>query len=185
MILYLVLAVISLVCLGLQCEPTKSYAIWNVYEIHQGQWWRIVTGNLTHTNFAHLAMDLAGLWVICFLFQPKTKSFLLVFLYLSVVVGVSLLFTNITSYLGLSGILHGLFAYYALLEALRGRRSSWLLVIGVVGKVIWEHIFGPSATTSEWIHAPIAIQAHLAGTVGGLVLALLWYVYRNKIGLKS
>ncbi len=167
MILYLALAVISLVCLALQFEPASSYAVWNIYAIHDGQWWRIVTGNLTHTNYAHLAMDLAGLWIICFLFQPKTKSFVLVFFYLSIVVGVSLLFTNITTYLGLSGILHGLFAYYALMEALSGRRSSWLLVAGVVGKVVWEHIFGPSTTTSEWIHASIAIQAHLAGTLGG------------------
>jgi len=44
------------------------------------------------------------------------------------------------NYVGLSGTLHGLFAFYALKEALGGRKSSWLLVIGVMLKVASEQL---------------------------------------------
>lgn len=35
--------------------------------ISDGQWWRLITGNLLHTNHWHLLMNLAGLWVLLFL----------------------------------------------------------------------------------------------------------------------
>ncbi len=84
-------------------------------------------------------------------------------------------------YVGLSGTLHGLFAYYALNEALNGRRSSWLLVLGVIGKVGWEQWFGASASTAELIGARIATEAHLAGLVGGLLLAAGHFFLRRKL----
>ena len=170
--LSLFLFVVSLICFGLQFEPAQSYVIWNHADIAHGQWWRIVSGNFTHTNFAHLAMDLAGLWIIGFVFHPKVQTTFAVMLLLSVIVGTSLLATNIHNYLGLSGILHGLVAYFALTEALQGRKSSALLVIAVIAKVVWDQVVGPSTLTSEWIDAPIATQAHFAGLLGGLGLGL-------------
>ncbi|MGT0150068.1 rhomboid family intramembrane serine protease [Vibrio metschnikovii] len=82
-----------------------------------------LTGNFTHTNFAHLGMNLAGLWVIVFLFMPSIKSLFFALIMLSLSVD-KVSFTEMTLYVGLSGVLHGLFAYFALLEWLNGRRSN-------------------------------------------------------------
>ncbi len=150
-----------------------SMSEWRAYNIRHGEWWRIVTGNLTHTNFTHLSMNLAGLWVISFIFRPNTRNFLIVFLLLCTFVGALNLFTNLSIYVGLSGVLHGLFGFWALREVFEGRRSSMLLVAGLAAKIIWEQLYGPSTSTAALISARVAVDAHMVGAIGGLSMALL------------
>lgn len=171
--LYLWLVIISMVCVGLQFEPLSSAAAWQLSAIQHGQWWRILTGNFTHTNFAHLVMNLAGLWIISYIFRPTGRALLTALFIISLWVGLSVLLTDMQSYVGLSGTLHGLFACFALGEALQGRRSSWLLVAGVIAKVVWEQCYGSSLGTEALIQARVATEAHLAGTMGGLLVALV------------
>lgn len=170
--LYFLLSVISLFCLGLQYEPLQTMTIWGRTEIEHGQWWRILTGNFTHSNFAHLAMNLAGLWVIGFLFRPTSRQLLSVFSVTGIVVGVAMLASDFDSYCGLSGTLHGLFAYGALNEWLNGRKSSGWLVLGVVAKVVWEQTLGAAEETEALIGVAVATGAHLAGLVSGILWAL-------------
>lgn len=171
--LFFPLIAVSLICLGLQFEPLTSLTEWHRQWISEGQWWRILTGNFTHTNFAHLAMNLAGLWVIHFIFKPTDRTFIFTLFTISLLVGLLNLVSDMTSYVGLSGVLHGLFGYFALQEALNGRKSSWLLVVGVIAKVSWEMTMGASQSTSDLIQARVAVESHLFGTLGGLVLAFL------------
>ncbi|MEF1255104.1 MULTISPECIES: rhombosortase [unclassified Vibrio] len=178
--LFLLLIAISLVCLGLQFDPLASQVNWHRYWINQGQWWRILTGNFTHTNFAHLTMNLAGLWVICFVFKPTAKSLALILIATSLCIGILNLFTTMNGYVGLSGTLHGIFAYFATLEALQERKSSWLLVAGVMLKVTWELTMGAAQSTSDLINAPVAVEAHLFGALSGLVFALMVYFIKRK-----
>ncbi len=168
--LYLTLSLISFICILAQFSPLADALDWDRQAITQGQWWRIVTGNFTHTNTTHLAMNLIALWLITSIFRPSARILWLQLLLLSVFIGIGLLWTELYFYVGLSGILHGLFASFALNEALQGRKSSWLLVVGVCSKVIWEQCFGASETTRALIEAPVAIQAHLLGLAGGLLL---------------
>ncbi|MCG9623298.1 rhombosortase [Vibrio mediterranei] len=175
------LLLFSLLCALLQIPSFQSLVEWNKLAIHAGQWWRIVSGNFSHTNLAHLGMNLAGLWVICYVFRPSWRSVVAVTLISATSIGFTLLFTNLTYYLGLSGVLHALFAYWALQEALSGRNSSWLLVLGIIGKVAWESFYGASEATSQLIAAPVATQAHAIGLGVGLILALSVSVYRRKL----
>lgn len=178
--LFALLIAISLVCIGLQFEPLASQVNWHRLLILDGQWWRILTGNLTHTNFPHLAMNLAGLWVISFIFKPSATSLLLLLLVVSLSVGALNFLSSMTGYVGLSGALHGLFAYLALQETLQGRKSSAWLVAGVIAKVSWELAMGASASTSQLIAAPVAIESHLYGALSGLVLAFVWHRWQTK-----
>ncbi|WP_217519191.1 rhombosortase [Vibrio metschnikovii] len=178
--IYLGLMLLSLACLGLQFSPLAELSAWQLTEIERGQWWRILTGNFTHTNFAHLGMNLAGLWVIVFLFMPSIRLLCFALAVLSLWVGISIFFSDMTLYVGLSGVLHGLFAYFALQEWLHGRRSSLWLVLGVIAKVAWEQWFGASMMTAELIQARVATEAHLAGALGGLVLGLVQFLLIKK-----
>ncbi|MDW6092399.1 rhombosortase [Vibrio rhizosphaerae] len=168
--LYLTLSLISVMCVLAQWPPLADLLVWNRQAIMQGQWWRIVTGNFTHTNIAHLSMNLIALWLISLIFRPAARGLWQQLLLLSLLIGIGLFWSDLYFYVGLSGILHGLFASFALGEALQGRKSSWLLVVGVCGKVIWEQCFGASEATQALIEAPVAIQAHLLGLAGGLFL---------------
>ncbi len=179
--LYTLLTIISIICLALQFEPMSSLTEWHAYNIRHGEWWRIVTGNLTHTNFAHLGMNLTGLWVISFIFRPSTRNFIIVFLLLCAFVGTLNLFTNLSVYMGLSGVLHGLFGFWALREVFEARRSSILLVAGLVAKVVWEQLHGPSTSTAAMIGARVAIDAHMCGAIGGLGMALVEKVVHRRL----
>ncbi|UUM31442.1 rhombosortase [Vibrio japonicus] len=184
--LFISLIAISLVCLGLQFEPLASWADWHRMLILDGQWWRILSGNYTHTNFAHLGMNLAALWVITFIFKPSAKSLLLTLSALTLAVGLLNFFSDMQNYVGLSGVLHGLFACYALKEVLDGRKSSWLLVLGVIAKVTWELTMGASESTSELINARVAVESHLFGVISGLLFtAAMHYAPQLNILKKS
>ncbi|MGF1744538.1 rhombosortase [Vibrio minamisatsumaniensis] len=173
--MYPVLMFTSLLCVLFQLEPIQTWVVWDNHAIADGQWWRILTGNFSHTNYSHLLINLAGLWIISYLFQPSKKQLTLGLLVISFTTGLALLFSSIQIYVGLSGTLHGLFGLFALREALNGRKSSWLLVLGLVAKIAWEHFVGPSSTTAALIGARVAIEAHLAGAItGGFMAVWLW-----------
>nr|WP_244204751.1 rhombosortase [Vibrio rhodolitus] len=178
--LILLLVMVSLVCLILQIPHLSAVAEWRIDSIEQGEWLRILSGNFTHTNFTHLAMNLGALWIMAFIFRPSAISYAILLLIISLGVGTGLLFSSIPIYLGLSGSLHGLFAFYALSEALQGRKSSWLLLAGVVIKVIWEMTQGASVSTAELIDARVAVEAHLTGVLIAIPIAGLNYIYHKN-----
>ena len=125
-------------------------------------------------------MNLAGLWIISYLFQPTRKQLISALALISLVTGLALLLSSIQVYVGLSGTLHGLFSLFALREALNGRKSSWLLVLGLVAKIAWEQLVGPSSTTGELINARVAIEAHLAGALTGGSMAMVSFFMSKK-----
>jgi len=173
--LIFLLLTVSLLCIALQSPNLTALAEWRADYIEQGQWMRILSGNFAHTNFAHLTMNLAALWIIAFIFRPSVRSYATLLLLISIGVGIGILYTPIQHYVGLSGTLHGLFAYYALREALQGRLSSWVLVIGVIVKVVCELTVGSPISTAEMINARVAVEAHLFGVVNGILFALVSY----------
>ncbi|MEC7940737.1 MAG: rhombosortase [Pseudomonadota bacterium] len=178
--MYPVLIFTSLLCVLFQLEPVQASVVWDKSAIVDGQWWRILTGNFSHTNYSHLLMNLAGLWIISYLFQPTRKQLISALALISLVTGLALLLSSIQIYVGLSGTLHGLFGLFALREALNGRKSSWLLVLGLFTKVAWEQLIGPSSTTGELINARVAIEAHLAGALVGGSMAIISFLIDKK-----
>ncbi len=87
-------------------------------------------------------------------------------------------------YVGLSGALHGIIVYGAVKDIKVGWPvSGWLLTIGIIIKVGYENIWGPSDDVKVMINADVAVEAHLYGLIGGLILALpLFYqVFRGFI----
>ncbi len=88
--------------------------------------------------------------------------------------------------MGLSGSLHGLFAWGAAQDIRTGRRTSgWMLLAGLLMKLFWDHYTGGQGLISEMIDARVHIGSHLLGSVTGIVLSLcslrftlsaLWHV---------
>jgi len=149
----------------------------------EGQWWRLLTGQLVHTNTLHLIMNGAAVVALWFVFG---QNFLLgrrhpIAAYLGLVgllstlisVGLWLWFPEVEVYYGLSGVLHGLFCVGAISELFERRWSGGLLLIGCFVKVGWELTAGPSAATASIIEAEVAVSSHLLGTVFGTLLGVV------------
>ncbi|UIP27169.1 MULTISPECIES: rhombosortase [Photobacterium] len=178
--LFLSLLTISLLCIIAQFAPLHSLLEWQRPLIESGQWWRILTGNLTHTNWVHLGMNISGLLIISYLFRFYLTAgrFCLLFIALSLIVGLSLLLTTLTGYSGLSGLLHGIFIWGACQDIRTQRAGGRLLLMAGVLKVSWDLYTGGSAETAAMIHATVAVEAHFAGAVGGFLLAMLPPAFR-------
>lgn len=146
-------------------------------EIFAGQWWRLFTGHLVHLGLSHLALNLAGLLLIGWLFAPGLRAahwlWLLAGSWLAICAGFLLLEPALMWYVGLSGILHGLLLGGALLDAGLASRVRWVLVAGVLLKLAWEQWAGALPFTAEAAGGAVIVDAHLYGGLGGLLSGLL------------
>lgn len=179
---WLALAV-SVLCLVLYLAALLYPAIdhllsYQRHAISDGQWWRLISGNLLHTNHWHVLMNLAGLWVVLSLhhFHYRLAGLCLLFLLLCLLEGVGLYlgYPQLLGYVGLSGMLHGLFAFGAVQDIINKVRLGYVLLIGVIIKVGHEQFYGASDEVTSMIGARVATEAHLVGLLCGLVCALLW-----------
>lgn len=168
---------VLIVALGL-LEPAAS--TWFRYDrtaIFGGQIWRIVTGNIVHFGWGHLALNLAGLLLLWFLFVRVigNGTWLLITIVGSLGVGVGLLVLNpsIEWYVGLSGVLHTALAGGILLAIRDGERFQWVLLLLLTAKLGWEQAFGALPGSEETAGGPVLVDAHLYGAVTGVALALL------------
>jgi len=157
-----------------------------------GEFWRVWTGPLVHNSLPHLLLSLTGLVVLQQMFGEELQAVFWAPAYavISTVIGVCwLLFDEVSwlpyggydSVVGLSAILHGLFAYAACLAMRRDRllASGVLLIIGI--KIVWEHLFGPSELSAGIIDMPVAATTHVYGYAGGLGLGAIATLTRRMI----
>lgn len=146
-------------------------------EILHGQWWRVFTGNIVHLGWPHLLLNLAGLILVWLLFRPSltTRSWVIVTAISSVAVGCGLLLFDpvLQWYVGLSGVLHGLFAAGVVSALYAGSRGDWLLLALFIAKIIWEQLEGSMPGSAEIAGGKVIVDAHLYGAIGGTVTVLL------------
>ena len=180
MVSAIILIIISIALYTIQTESLPLLEF-NRSAITNGEFWRLLTGNIMHTNHWHLIFNLAGLVMLTYLFKHlMTNIHFVVFSIINAIL-VSILiyyFTlTIEYYVGLSGYLHGLFVYGCLIEINKGMKGSWLLLIGVSAKIGYETIYGASSEMSELINASVATDAHLFGALISVVQFGILMIY--------
>ncbi|MGF1723438.1 rhombosortase [Photobacterium nomapromontoriensis] len=162
-----------------QLPSAQSILAWQQSTIAQGEVWQIVTGNFTHTNWPHMIMNSIALAIITFIFRAQLNAYRLLGLLfgLSAIIGITLLWSSMNWYAGLSGVLHGLFAWGACRDILAKEKLGWLMLAGVIIKVAEEQVFGGSLSSAALIDARVAIEAHLTGVIAGIVIAIVpWLI---------
>lgn len=141
-----------------------------------GEVWRLVTGNLVHLNWPHLALNLAGLVLIWVLFARgwSLRLWCGAFLAGALAVGAGLFLFDprLQWYVGLSGVLHALFAVGVLVEPGFRPWERAVLLAALAAKIAWEQVVGPTPGVAALIDGAVVVQAHLYGAVGGLVFGI-------------
>lgn len=169
--------VASLSIVGFLLEPDASQALaFSRLHVEAFEFWRLITGHLLHTNAAHLALNLLGFALLWALhgeyYTPKKIALFLLLSSVMTSVAIYYFSTQIVWYVGLSGILHGLFVWGACLDVVKKDRTGWLLLIGVAIKIAYEQFGGSTQDIAELIGASVAVDAHLYGALSGLILAV-------------
>jgi rhomboid family GlyGly-CTERM serine protease len=156
-------------------------------QIEIGQWWLLISGNFVHSNYPHLFMNLAGLWILGFLFidSLSLKTFIISTLILGVFVGLGLYYFNpeLQKYYGFSGILYGLFLVGSITAILNKDHFTGIATaIVIIAKITWDLIYGGNSSSAELIGVPVAIHAHLYGAIGAIFVSIgLYLMYLRRI----
>lgn len=176
---YRVYIALALLCLLLALTPDSWHLVlrYSRSGLEQGEYWRLVTGHLLHSNSWHLLMNLGGLLLVALLHGRYFSSTVLVrqWLIAALLISLALYFgsAQIYAYVGLSGLLHAMLMLGAVKDIQLKQRGGYLLFTGLVLKVTYEQWQGPDSDLASLIAANVAVDAHLYGVITGLVIAAL------------
>lgn len=182
---WLLMALILL--LGLGGDPLRDALRYDRAAILEGhQWWRLVTGHLVHLGGYHLLLNELGLLVLVMLCpQPLTaREWMqrLLFLCIGLSLGLLIFVPSMHRYVGLSGVIHGLFLL-GLLPQVRQRDVIAALALAyLLGKLVWEQVTGVPVSDEAAIGGRVATESHLLGVVAAGVYAAL---FPGRAGNKS
>ena len=173
---------IVLACLAVQLFAPESLELlrYQSKEVDSGEWWRIITANFCHSNWNHFGLNMVGVLLIDYLFQPivsiKTRSALLAF---CILVNTILLhsFLNLHWYVGMSGALHGFLIGNALFSLKKARWLGVATILVVSAKLITELNWEINSATAGFIDANVVEEAHLFGAISAVIFYLFYLIW--------
>lgn len=152
-------------------------------EVLAGALWRLVTAHLAHLNLVHGILNIIALMLLAGILSNvlTNRDWLIVSFVAAVsICGSLLLLDQATSwYVGLSGVLHGIFAAGAIKIIELRQRIGWIMLVVLAAKIAWEQLSGPVASTQWFDVGPVVINAHLYGSLSGVGVMLV-KMYRSR-----
>lgn len=151
--------------------------------IEAGQWWRLLSAHVVHLSFYHAALNLLGLLALLVLCPAPVaiREWVRRLVLLSLLTSVALyvFVPTVDRYVGLSGVLHGLFLLGLMPMALRRDAIAIACLLYLFGKLVWEVMIGTPLSDEQAMGGRVVTQAHLFGTLAGLAYATLFGTFRK------
>jgi rhomboid family GlyGly-CTERM serine protease len=140
-----------------------------------GQWWRLFTANFIHLGVWHYVLNVLSLLLLVLLCPGRLPVWEWVARVVIVAVGTCLgLYwggQGIASYVGMSGMIYGLFLIGLGSQALTGDLVAVACLVFLVGRVGWEFVVGIPAAEERLIGGRVVPESHLFGMAAALVYA--------------
>jgi rhomboid family GlyGly-CTERM serine protease len=150
--------------------------------LHAGEYWRLLSAHFVHLDAYHLALNLSGLALLWSLFardyRPSQWLLIILLSIAAVDAGLWFLSPEVLWYVGLSGLLHGLWAAGACASGARREPYGALLIVALLAKLAYEHFIGPNPLDQGM---PVVTIAHIYGAAGGALAALVLALQRRRI----
>lgn len=168
-------------CLALQAAGLNDWLMFNRTAIDQGQWWRLLSGHLVHLNWGHFWLNMGGVLIVAGFLRrhwrvPQWLA-LLVWSALATGLGLYILNPELYRYVGLSGVLHGLFIAGAWQERKHYALSGNVLLALLMIKLVWEQIGGAMPGSEAAAGGHVIVDAHLYGALSGVVFVAVVEVW--------
>lgn len=151
----------------------------------EGQMWRGLSAHFAHLGPWHALANLAGMALVIELLgsavRPAEAVLLLLASALTIIAGLAMFEPAVGWYAGLSGVVHGWWAGFAVLGGVR--RQGWLpgAALGVLllklaywptGLLMLQQFAGAMLNSGTPETLPVVPQSHVYGAMGGAVAAL-------------
>jgi rhomboid family GlyGly-CTERM serine protease len=155
--------------------PAPEALVFDREAIQQGEWWRLVTGHLVHSDPYHAWWDIPAFALLAVMLEQIDRRGTMVVTLLAILtinMWLWLGIPNLLRYAGLSGIINGLFSL--LLYRLWQRRPH--IVIAMIAilymtKLEVEAFSGQALLTNTlWPSVP---SVHLAGVAAAVILIII------------
>lgn len=150
--------------------------------------WRLLLGHFVHHGRAHQLLNAGALALWFLLWRQGPGERLLELGVVALGTGVALALVSERSYVvGLSGLLHGLFAASAIVtwRDAAQRVTGAVVLAGLAGKITWEQLVGPAPGTEQLVGLPVATEAHSCGAVAGVLYGVLSTLVRRASSRKE
>ena len=157
--------------------------------IAAGQWWRLLSGSFVHLGGWHLFLNEMGLAVLVLLcpealpWQVWVRRVLL--LGLGMGLGLYCFVPHARWYVGMSGVIHGLFVLGLGRQVLIDRD---LIAAGclayLVGKIGWEMISGVPVSDEVALGGRVLVESHLYGTLSAVLYGLIFGAFTRAETLR-
>ena len=151
-----------------------------------GQWWRLFSGNLVHLGWWHLLFNVLSLALLVLL-CPERLSWA-EWLRRVVVIGTGMslclyfFVPALKDYVGLSGLVYGLFALGLGRQALHKDEIGIACLVFLAARITWELVKGAPASETELIGGGVVAESHLYGVLCALLYAGVAYMVRSAHG---
>lgn len=164
-------------------EAGRAWLAFDRALLEAGQWWRLLSAHLVHLSLYHASLNLLGLLALIVLCpQPlPAREWLrrLALLCLLTSLALYLLAPKVDRYVGLSGVLHGLFLLGLVPMARRRDLIASGCLLYLFGKLIWEILVGAPLSDEQAIGGRVVTESHLFGTLAGLAYGLLFGTFKK------
>ncbi|WP_052481153.1 rhombosortase [Gilvimarinus agarilyticus] len=181
-IIFMLISALTLAGLAAAGQTLNPLLQYQRSAIDQWQVWRLFSAHLVHLNLIHGLLNLAGLWLIIFWVgtERSRTSWMLAGALIGLSISLSLYIwqPNISYYVGLSGVLHGLLVFGLAPLCAQNLPAGWAGIIAITIKLCYEQIIpGGNSTTEVLIAGPVVSIAHIYGAVSGALLAFIWALF--------
>lgn len=141
--------------------------------IGHGAYGLLLTGHLVHLNAMHLLLNLLGLALVLTLFDRVLPWWQWLLVLVSSTLAISLALycwlPQVERYVGLSGVIHSLYAAGAVVLLAGQERKLALFLLGLLTLKLLTEGYGQGISfTAQLIGGHVLTQAHLYGAVFGL-----------------
>ena len=150
------------------CIRDRTYIV-------QNDWWRLLTPIFIHFSFSHLVFN--ALWIYILGSKIEILDGRVLFLCLTVFTGVisnyiEYLWSGVSLFGGLSGVVYGLLGYCFLIE-LDSKKERYDLPPAIyIFMIVWL-LLGFLGVLEIFGFGSIANYAHLGGLISGLIFGML------------
>jgi rhomboid family GlyGly-CTERM serine protease len=153
-----------------------------------GEWWRLLSGNLVHLGWWHWFFNVLSL-VLLVLLCPERLAALewlrrLLVLGLGMSLGLYFLSPGVQTYVGLSGLIYGLFVLGLGRQALRRDEIAMVCLAFLAVRIGWELVEGASAAETRLLGGQVVAISHLYGVLSALLYGLAAWGWGKVSGLQ-